>query len=285
MIIAIKAVITAASVAMAAQSAWAVEAPHIPRQDWSFSGIFGQFDRAQLQRGYQVHAEVCANCHELRRIHFRNLAQADGPAFPEPSVKALAAGSKVEDGPGEDGKMYQRPGRLADALPQRYKNEQEARSIHNGAYPPDLSLIVRARNVETDAAWYVHPFLMLRDVLVGYQDGGADYLYALLTGYTDPPPNVQMMEGMHYNTVFPGQQIAMINPFAGGDGQVNYTDGTKPTVDNYARDVTAFLAWAADPNLNRRKRMGWLVIVYLAVTTALLYFAKKRIWSRIGGEH
>jgi ubiquinol-cytochrome c reductase cytochrome c1 subunit len=259
----------------------ASEGTHVERQRWSFSGVFGQYDQAQLQRGYQVYSEVCANCHELRRIHYRNLAQPGGPAFPKDAVAALAASVEVEDGPDDQGKMFQRPGRLSDRLPQRYKNEQEARSIHNGAYPPDLSLMVRARNVETTAPWYIHPFLMLKDIATANQDGGADYVRALLTGYKDPPGNVKVGEGLHYNEAFPGNQIAMAPPFAGGDGMIQYTDGTPSTVENYARDVTAFLAWTADPTLNERKQLGWAVMVYLLVTAVLLYFAKKRIWSRI----
>jgi cytochrome c1 len=259
------------------------EAPGVERQKWSFSGIVGQFDKAQLQRGYQVYVEVCANCHEMKRIYFRNLAQRGGPEFPEEAVRALAASVQVEDGPNQEGQMYQRPGKLTDPLPRRYKNEQEARSIHNGAYPPDLSLMARARNVEYHGPVWFHPFSMLRDVVTGYQEGGADYIYALLTGYTTPPADVQLVEGMNYNQAFPGQQIAMANPFAGGDGQIAYQDGTKPTVDNYARDVAAFLSWAADPHLEERKQLGWQVMAYLLVTTVLLYIAKKRIWARL--EH
>ena len=259
----------------------AEEAASIERQKWSFSGIFGQFDKAQLQRGYQVYSEVCGNCHELKRIYFRNLAQKGGPEFPEDGVKALAASVQVEDGPNDEGKMYERPGKLSDPLPRRYKNEQEARAIHNGAYPPDLSLMARARNVEYHGSVWFHPLSMLRDVVTGNQEGGADYIYALLTGYTDPPPGVKLMEGMNYNRAFPGHQIAMPNPFAAGDGQVAYQDGTKSTVDNYARDVAAFLSWTADPKLDERKQLGWQVIGYLLVTTILLYIAKKRIWARI----
>jgi ubiquinol-cytochrome c reductase cytochrome c1 subunit len=280
---ALRTVAAAALVAVLSQSAWAAEEYQIPRQKWTFSGMLGQFDQAQLQRGYQVYTEVCANCHELKRLYFRNLIQKGGPEFPEDAVRALAASIQVEDGPNDEGKMFMRPGRLSDPLPRRYKNEQEARSIHMGAYPPDLSLIARARNVEYHGPVWWHPFSMLRDVVTAYQEGGADYVYALLTAYTDPPPGVKVLEGLHYNMAFPGNQIAMVNPFAGGDGQIAYQDGTKPTVDNYARDVTAFLSWAADPMLEARKRLGWQVMLYLSVTTILLYIVKRRIWSRV--EH
>ncbi|MCL4764700.1 MAG: cytochrome c1 [Hyphomicrobiaceae bacterium] len=277
--------LAAGLLAVTAQAAPAAEAVQIERQSWPFAGFFGTFDRAQLQRGYQVYTEVCASCHELKRIHYRNLAQEGGPEFPADAVAALAAAAEVQDGPNDEGKMFKRPGRLSDPLPTLYANEQEARSIHNGAYPPDLSLMARARNAENVAPWFIHPFLMLRDIAVGYQEGGADYLHALLTGYEETPPEgVEVMEGMNYNTAFPGHQIAMVNPFGGGDGQVTYADGTRPTVENYARDVAAFLSWTADPRLEERKRIGWMVILYLVITAGLLYAGKKRLWSRLGGH-
>ncbi len=268
--------------ALGAQSANAAEAVAIERQSWPFAGFFGTFDRAQLQRGYQVYTEVCAACHELQRIPFRNLSQKGGPEFPEDSVRALAASVQVQDGPNDQGQMFKRPGRLSDKPPPLYANENEARSMHNGAYPPDLSLMARARNTENITSWYLHPFLMLRDIAVSYQEGGSDYLYALLTGYHEKPPaGVEVMEGMHYNAAFPGHQIGMANPFAGGDGQVTYTDGTPATVQNYAKDVSAFLAWTADPNHDQRKKTGWAVILYLLVTAVLLYIGKKRLWARV----
>lgn len=278
----LRSLLAAGLMAVAAQSATAAEAVHIERQSWPFAGVLGTFDRAQLQRGYQVYTEVCSSCHDLGRIPFRNLSQKGGPEFPDEAVKALAASVEVTDGPDDQGKMYKRPGRLSDVRPPLYANEQEARSIHNGAYPPDLSLMARARNAENVAPWFIHPFLMLRDIAVGYQEGGADYIYALLTGYKDPPAGVEVMEGMNYNTAFPGHQIAMVNPFAGGDGQVSYSDGTPATVDNYARDVAAFLSWTADPRLEERKRLGWTVLLYLVVTAGLLYIGKKRLWAKIG---
>lgn len=279
----LQVLMAAGLLAITGQAAPAAEAVQIERQSWPFSGFFGTFDKAQLQRGFQVYTEVCASCHELRRISYRNLVQPGGPEFPEDAVKALAAAAEVEDGPDDTGAMFKRPGRLSDPLPKLYANEKEARSIHNGAYPPDLSLMARARNTENVAPWYIHPFLMLRDIAVGYQEGGADYIYAVLTGYKDPPAGVQLMEGMNYNVAFPGHQIAMPNPFAAGDGQVQYQDGTPSTVDNYARDVAAFLSWTADPRLEERKRIGWVVILYLIVTAGLLYVGKKRLWSRL--EH
>ena len=261
------------------------DAPHIDHQKWSFAGFTGKFDQAQLQRGYQVYKEVCSACHGLKRIAFRNLVQGGGPGFPEPSVKALAESVKVEDGPNDQGKMFERPGKLSDALPSPFKNEQEARSIHNGAYPPDLSNIIKARNVENTAPWYSHILLMTRDVAQGYQEGGADYVYALLTSYAEKPPAsmknadgtpFKMSDGMNFNSSFPGYQIAMAAPLQAGI--VKYQDGSPATVEQYAKDVTAFLAWASDPSLESRKSMGWIVMLYLAITALLLGIAKKRIW-------
>ena len=288
----------------------------IHRQHWSFAGMFGQFDQPQLQRGFQVYREVCSTCHSISRISFRNLAEKGGPGFPEAGVRGLAAAAKVDDGPDDSGKMFQRPGRLSDRIPGPYKNDQEARSIHNGALPPDLSLMAKARGVEyTGPIWY-HPLAMLKDMATGYQEGGADYINAVLTGYRDKAPAyrrdgnklmpmadkdvrdekavvrcVAMEKGeagkpdtcapmadlMNYNAVYPGHQIAMAQPIR--DGQVAYKDGTPATMANYAADVAAFLSWTADPTLDERKHLGWQVLLYLLVTSILLYVAKKKIWA------
>ena len=263
---------------LTAHAAGGGEEIHIERQTWSFAGFTGKFDKAQLQRGYQVYKEVCAACHGVKRVAFRNLAEKTGPGFPEESVKALAATFKVEDGPNDDGKMFQRPAKLSDNVPSPYKNEQEARSIHNGAYPPDLSNMAKARSIENTATWYKHIFLMARDIGVGYQEGGVDYIYALLTGYEEKPPaGVKLADGMNYNKAFPGNQIAMAPPLS--DGIVKYEDGTPAKVENYSRDVAAFLAWTADPRLEDRKSMGWIVMLYLVITALLLFIGKKRIWA------
>lgn len=255
--------------------------PGIARQPWAFSGFTGQFNKAQLQRGFQVYKEVCSNCHGLDRLAFRNLVQPGGPEFPEESVKQLAAEwpNKITDGPNDEGKMFERPPLLSDPIRGPYHNEKEARTAQNGALPPDLSLIARARGVERNPSWWIHPFLMLGDIVQSYQEGGADYLYALLTGFTDPPSGFHMAEGQYYNKAFPGHQISMPPPLT--DGAVTYQDGTPPKADNYSRDVVAFLSWAADPSLDQRKRIGWQVILYLIVTTGLLYLGKKRIWSAL----
>ncbi|MEQ1671747.1 MAG: cytochrome c1 [Hyphomicrobium sp.] len=253
----------------------------IARQQWPFSGFKGTFDKAQLQRGFQVYSEVCAACHGLNRVNFRNLVQPGGPEFPEEAVKALAAKwpNQITDGPNDEGKMFDRPALLSDPMRGPYKNEKEARAAQNGAYPPDLSLIAKARGVTRDPAWWKHPFLMLGDIINTYQEGGADYLYALLTGYVDAPAGVKVNDGMYYNSHFAGNQIGMPPPLA--EGSVTYQDGTKGTVDNYARDISAFLTWTADPTQDQRKRIGWQVMLYLLVTTVLLYLGKKRVWSKI----
>lgn len=259
---------------------------HIERQAWSFSGFKGQFDKAQLQRGFQVYQTVCANCHGLSRVRFRNLAEPGGPEFAEEAVKTLAESwpnqipemNDQGDIADKNG-LIKRPAKLFDPILGPYLNEKQARANQNGALPPDLSIIAKARNTHHEAKWYVHPFLMLGDIVKGYQEGGPDYLHALLTGYVDPPEGVVVSEGMYYNTAFPGNQLAMVPPLS--DGAVDYTDGSPKTVDQYSRDVSAFLAWAADPSHDQRKRIGWQVMLYLLITTALLYVGKRRIWSKM----
>lgn len=270
----------AASLLMTASGAFAAsDAPEIERQKWSFAGFTGQFDRNQLQRGFQIYKGVCAACHGIKRVAFRNLAEPGGPQFPEDAVKALAAEYQIDDGPDDDGKMFKRPGRLADRFPSPYANDKEARAANNSALPPDLSVMARARNVETLAPWYIHPFLMLKDIAIGYQEGGADYIYALMTGYKTAPSDMKMVEGMNYNAAFPGHQIAMVAPLS--DGAVPYTDGTPQTLDNYARDIAAFLSWTADPHHDQRKRLGWQVMLYLLITALLFFIAKRRIWAGV----
>jgi cytochrome c1 len=256
------------------------EAQHIPTQKWTFAGFLGKFDDAQLQRGFKVYREVCATCHGLKRLSFRNLAEPGGPGFPEAAVKSLAATFQVDE-IDEEGNPKKRPATLADAIPPPYKNDQAARFANNGALPPDLSLVVRARSIETGTPFYLVPLTMLSDIARGYQEAGADYVFAYITGFADPPRGFTVADAMNYNTAFPGHQTAMPNPFAGGDGAVTYDDGTPATVDNYARDVTAFLAWAADPRLEERKRLGILVLGYLLITAVLFGLAKRRIWAEV----
>lgn len=270
----------ALTLALGASAALAAgEAAHIERQKWSFAGLLGHFDRHQLQRGFQVYREVCAVCHGLKRINFRNLAEPGGPEFPVEGVKGLAESYRVEDGPNDQGKMFQRAGRPSDPIPSPYKNEQEARAVQNGAYPPDLSLITKARSSGENETVLATVGSMLRDIPNGYQEGGADYVHALLTGYANPPADMKMADGMNYNRAFPGHQIAMVPPLQ--PGRVKYEDGTEGTVEQYARDVTAFLVWAGDPNLEQRKRTGLLVLGYLLITAVLVYFAKRRLWAKV----
>lgn len=264
-------------------AALAAEGGHtlIPRQTWSFGGFTGQYDKAQLQRGFQIYKDVCAMCHGLKRVRFRNLVEPGGPEFPEDAVKALAHEwpNKIVDGPDDEGKMFEREPKAFDPILGPFKNDKEARAAQGGALPPDLSLVAKARSVEYTGTWWAHPFSMLRDVATSYQEGGADYIYALLTSYADAPADMKMAEGMQYNTAFPGHQIAMPPPLA-KDNFVKYQDKSGSLEQN-AHDIAAFLAWAADPSLNTRKSTGWLVMLYLLVTTLLLYAGKRTLWSKI----
>lgn len=233
----------------------AEEAPHPPSLGWSFSGIFGTFDKAQLQRGYKIYKEVCASCHSMDLLAFRNLADEGGPGFTEAQVKALATEFQIQDGPNETGDMFERPGIPSDRFPAPFPNENAARAANGGALPPDLSVIAKARA------------------------GGADYLTALMSGYAEPPADMKMGEGMNYNTYFPGHQIAMPNPLS--DGQVTYDDDAPQTVAQYSRDVAAFLTWAAEPKLEQRHRAGFQVLVFLIVLSGLLYFTKRKVWADV----
>ena len=178
--------------------------------------------------------------------------------------------------------MFERPALLSDRIQGPYRNEQQARAAQGGALPPDLSNIIKARTIENHDAWYAHVLSMGSDILTGYQEAGADYVYALLTGYAEPPPGFEMSEGMNYNKAFPGHQIAMAQPIP-AEGAVEYQEnaGAKSSLEQNAKDVTAFLAWASDPSLEARKRIGWQVMLYLLITTVLLYIAKRRIWARV----
>lgn len=251
-----------------------------PSLNWSFSGPFGTFDRAQLQRGFKVVKEVCANCHSMSLMRLRNLAQPGGPEFTAGQVNALAATYTVKDGPNEQGEMFDRPGRAADAFPAPFPNEQAARAANGGAYPPDLSVLAKARTYERGFPKFVF------DMFTQYQEQGPDYIAALLTGYKDPPPEgVTLLPGQYYNTYMPGHLIAMPPPMQ--DGQVEYPkgpDGKSPvpeTVAQYSKDVAAFMVWMAEPHLEQRKRIGMMVMVFLFLFGGLLYYTKKKIWARI----
>jgi ubiquinol-cytochrome c reductase cytochrome c1 subunit len=234
--------------AMAAESGHA----ELPSVAWSFNSIFGTYDRDAQQRGFLVYKSVCASCHGLRLVAYRNLMEI---GFTEDEVKAIAAEYSVVDGPDELGDMFERPATPADRFVLPFPNENAARASNGGALPPDLSLIVKARL------------------------GGADYIYGLLTGYHEPPAGVEVREGLHYNAYFPGQQIAMPPPLF--DDAVEYHDGTPATVDQMAMDVTQFLAWTAEPNLEARHRMGVKVLLFLIVLTALAYAVKRKVWASV----
>jgi cytochrome c1 len=261
-------------------------AEHPPGQTWSFSGPFGTFDRAQLQRGFKVYREVCASCHGLEKLSFRNLAQPGGPGFSVGQIQALAAEHRIKDGPNESGDMFERPGRPADRFPKPFPNDEAAKAANNGAVPPDFSVIAKARTYERGFPLYV------LDVFTQYQEQGVDYITALLTGYEAPPAGVKVEDGLHWNKYFPGNKIAMANPLvavfddAGKPQDPNfYTDGTPITREQVARDVSAFLMWAAEPHMEERKRLGAKVMMWLLLLAGLLYFTKKRIWSRLEGAH
>ncbi|WP_346891389.1 cytochrome c1 [uncultured Roseibium sp.] len=271
----VRAFAAVAVVATAAPALAAGDAPHIARQQWSFSGPFGTYDRAQLQRGFKIYQEVCSACHSLRLIAFRNLADEGGPSFTEEQAKTIAAEYTVEDGPNDDGDMYERPATLADRFPSPFPNEQAARASNSGAYPPDFSLLAKARAAHRGFPWFVF------DAFTQYQEQGPDYIYALLTGYEEEvPEGVNVPEGKYYNHAFlGGPAIGMAPPLS--DELVEYTDGTPMTLDQYAHDVAAFMMWAAEPHLEARKKTGFRVMVFLIVFAGLLYFTKKTLWRNV----
>lgn len=263
----------AAAVAGAAIPARAQEADAPPLQHWSFSGPFGTYDPQQLQRGFKVYREVCSNCHSLKLLSFRNLADAGGPGFSEAQAEAIAKGFQVTDGPNDQGQMFQRPGKASDYFPPPFPNDQAARAALGGGLPPDMSTLAKARGYERGFPWFIF------EAFTQYQEGGPDYIHAILNGYTDPPQGFVLPPGTHYNKYFPGHAIAMPKPI--NDGQVKYTDGTPETVEQYGRDVAAFLMWAAEPKLDERKRLGFQVMIYLIVLAGLLYFTKKKVWHEV----
>jgi ubiquinol-cytochrome c reductase cytochrome b/c1 subunit len=242
---------------------------------WSFAGVFGTYDKAQLRRGFKVYKEVCSTCHSIKMLAFRNLSQRGGPEFSEKEVAELAATYKVKDGPNEQGEYYDRPARPSDHVPPPFANEQAARAAMSGAYPPDMSVLAKARG-------YGRGFpTFLLDALPGlsYQEHGVDYVASLLKGYGEPPHGVTVPEGQFYNAYMPGNRIGMPPPLS--DGAVTYDDGAPQTVDQYAKDVTAFLMWVAEPHLEARKHIGQAVLAFLIVFAALLYFTKRKIWADV----
>ena len=226
--------------------------------DWSFKGLTGKFDRSSLQRGFQVYKEVCASCHSMQYLSYRNLGEPGGPEFSEAEVKAIAASFEVSDGPDAQGEMFTRPGRPSDKFVSPYPNVKAAAAANGGAYPPDMSVLVKARK------------------------GGANYIYSVLVGYEDPPAGVTLDDGVYYNKYMIGNKIKMPNNLS--DGLVEYADGTSATVDQMAKDVTTFLAWAAEPELEERHKTGIKVMIYLILLSILVYLSMKKIWSTIDSE-
>ncbi len=271
-------VLLAAGVALFALGgtrALAAEAETPPQVKWSFAGPVGKFDRAQLQRGFKVYREVCQTCHGLSLLSFRNLADPGGPGFTTAQAAAIAAEYKVQDGPNDQGEMYERDGRLADRFPPptTWKNEAQARLLYNGTVPPDMSVLAKARGYERGFPWFIV------DAFTQYQEHGVDYVVALLKGYQDPPAGFTLPPGTSYNKYFPGHAIAMPPPLT--DGRVEYTDGSPATVDQYSKDVAAFMMWAAEPHMEARKRIGLQVMIFLLVMAGLLYFTKKKVWADV----
>lgn len=272
---AIARIIAALAISLAAVSAPASaqdhghSSPTPPLNKWSFSGPFGKYDRGQLQRGFKVYREVCQACHGLSLVAFRTLAEPGGPGFTTAQAAAVAAEYKVKGEPNDQGEVKERPGRLADYFPPPYPNEQAARAAYN-AVPPDLSVIAKARGFERGFPYWVF------DMFTQYQEQGPDYLTGLLQGYQDPPAGANVPSGTFYNQYFPGHTLAMPPPLS--DKQVEYTDGAPTTVQQYAKDISAFLMWTAEPHLEARKRLGLQVMIFLIVLAGLLYFTKKRVW-------
>lgn len=263
--------IAGALTALAAPAFAAGEAPQPPRQTWSFAGPFGKYDQAQLQRGFKVYKEVCAACHSMSMVSFRNLAEAGGPGFSVAQAAAVAKDYKIKDGPNDAGEMFERDGRVADRFPSPFANDNAARAANGGALPPDLSVIAKARTYERGFPWFV------LDMITQYQEQGPDYLVALMIGYVEAPKDMQMPAGMNYNTYFPGHMIGMPAPLT--KDQVTFDDGTPATVEQMAKDVSAFLMWTAEPHLTARKRLGFQVMIFLIVLSGLLYFTKKKVWA------
>jgi len=223
--------------------------------NWSFKGIFGKFDRGELRRGYQVYTEVCSSCHSMSLLSYRNLYEDGGPEFSIEIVKKIAASFEVKDGPNSDGEMFFRSGRISDKFVKPYENIQASMAANGGAYPPDMSVLAKARK------------------------GGAAYIYSLLQGYEEPPEGVNVDEGVYYNKYMYGKQIKMPNILS--EDLVEYKDGTKATVEQMSKDVSSFLEWAAEPSLESRHKIGFRVILYLIILAVFVYLSMNRLWSRI----
>jgi len=223
---------------------------HAPHHHWNHTGYLAAFDCGSIRRGFQVYRQVCATCHSVERVYWRNLANV---THPESELKVLAEEVEYVDGPNDEGEMFERPGKLTDPLPKPYENDEAGRAANGGALPPDLSLMVKARH------------------------SGLDYVFSLLTGYCDAPAGKAMPAGLYYNPYFPGGAISMPPPLM--DGQVEYEDGTPATVTQMAKDVSVFLNWAAEPEHDDRKKDGFANIVCMAIFAVFAGYTKRARWS------
>ncbi|ADV11299.1 cytochrome c1 [Mesorhizobium sp. M7A.F.Ca.CA.001.09.2.1] len=264
--------------AIAAEEAHNVANPtHFPidepkEMDWSFTGPFGTYDKAQLQRGLKVYKEVCSACHSMNLVAFRTLSDL---GYSDAQIKTLSAEYTIHDGPNDAGDMFDRPGKPSDHFPPPFANEEAAAASNGGAAPPDMSLLAKARGVERGFPQFVF------DIFTQYDAGGPDYIHSLLTGYDQTPPaGMVIPEGTHYNPYFmSGVSLKMPKPLS--DGQVTYDDGAPQTIDQYSRDVSAFLAWAAEPHMEDRKKTGFRVLVFLLLFGALVYLTKRKVWEGV----
>ncbi len=226
------------------------DAPKPPTHEWSFNGPFGYFDKAAMQRGYKIYREVCSSCHSMKHMYFRNL---EALGYNENQIKNIASEYSVQDGPDDEGEMFDRPAKPSDGFPAPFANDKAAAYANDGAVPPDLSLITKARL------------------------NGPDYLYALITGYQEPPHGADVVEGKHWNKYFPGHNISMAPPLS--DDLVAYEDGSAQTVEQYSKDLVQFMMYAADPHMEARKKAGFRVILFLLVFAGIMYAVKKKIWA------
>jgi ubiquinol-cytochrome c reductase cytochrome c1 subunit len=264
--------------ALAQQEHSAAEPTHFPilepkQESWSFAGPFGTYDKGQLQRGLKVYKDICSQCHSLDLVAFRTLEDL---GYSEAQVKALAAEYTIQDGPNDDGEMFERPGIPSDHFPSPFPNVQAAAATYGGAAPPDLSLIAKARGVERGFPTFIF------DIFTQYAQGGPDYIHSLLTGYTEQPPaGLTVPEGTFYNPHFISAVSLKMPPPLSNDTLVEYDDGTPASVDQNARDVSAFLMWAAEPHLEDRKKTGFRVLIFLVLFGALVYLTKRRIWADV----
>ena len=253
-----KTLLVLAIITLSIKPSISAEATKPLKVDWSFKGLTGKFDRASLQRGYQVYKEVCSSCHSMKYLSYRNLGEKGGPEFTLDEVKSIAASFEVQDGPDSQGEMFIRPGRPSDKFVSPYPNMNASMAANGGAYPPDMSVLVKARS------------------------GGANYIYSVLMGYEEKPEGFIIDDGVYYNKYMSGNKIKMSKPLV--EGIIEYTDGTLATEDQMAKDVTTFLTWAAEPELEARHKLGIKVLIYLILLSTLVYLSMKRIWSRIDSE-